>query len=174
MHQKEIDYRFCPVCGGELQSLRLKTNEPERLVCSACDFVFYLDPKVVACSLIELEGKILLLRRSIEPARGKWVIPGGYVDRGEEVREAAVRETLEECRLDIDIKDLLGVYSYTGEIPVVVVFLAEIVSGEPASADETLEVRWFAGNEIPWETLAFRSTRDALRDYASRSLGGNK
>lgn len=167
MHQKETDYRFCPVCGGQLQSLQLKPQEPDRLVCAACDFVLYMDPKVVACSLVELEGKILLLRRSIEPAKGKWVIPGGYVDRGEEVREAAVRETLEECRLEIDIKDLLGVYSYTGEIPVVIVFLAAIVSGEPSSADETLEIRWFVENEIPWETLAFRSTSDALKDYFS-------
>ena len=142
--------------------------EPPRLVCKGCGFVFYLDPKVVACTLTEMDRGILLLKRAIEPQKGKWVMPGGYVDRGEEVPAAAVRETEEECGLKTRILDLLGVYSYTGLIPVVVVYLAEVVSGELKAGDETAEARVFAKSGIPWRDLAFRSTGDAVRDYIDR------
>ncbi len=159
------EFRFCPECGGKLRHSELKTGEPQRLVCSVCGFVFYLDPKVVACSILELDEKIVLLKRGINPKKGKWVMPGGYVDRGEEVRSAAIRETEEECGLKIEIRDLLGVYSYSDHVPVVIVYLAKYVSGELAPQDETLEARWFSKSEIPWNDLAFRSTKDALSDY---------
>jgi NADH pyrophosphatase NudC (nudix superfamily) len=96
---EQPEFQFCPVCGAKLESLRLREHEPDRLVCSGCSFVFYLDPKLVACSVVELSDKILLLKRAIPPERGKWVIPGGFVDRGEEVKAAALRETVEECGL---------------------------------------------------------------------------
>ncbi|MFH1766354.1 MAG: NUDIX domain-containing protein, partial [Gemmatimonadota bacterium] len=128
-------------------------------------YVFYLDPKVVGCSIVETGGRIALLRRAIEPQKGKWVIPGGYVDRGEDVRAAAVRETAEECGLSIRIEELLGVYSYPDHIPVVIVFLAKVLSGQLTARDETAEAAWFPKAEIPWSGLAFRSTADALRDY---------
>lgn len=168
MHQHEIpDFQFCPVCGGKLNSLKLKTEEPERLVCSDCAFVFYLDPKVVACSVVEMDGKILLLKRSINPQRGKWVIPGGYVDRGEAVEDAALRETEEECGLKVRIQDLLGVYSYPGRLVVVIVYLVEHLSGDLIVGDETQEVRLFPPEEIPWNELAFLSTIDALKDFCN-------
>ncbi|MBP1739751.1 MAG: hydrolase, partial [Deltaproteobacteria bacterium] len=90
MHE-DVAFQYCPVCGGTLHSRILKLEEPERLVCSKCDFVFYLDPKVVACSIVEMDGQIVLLKRAIDPQKGKWVLPGGYVDRGEEVKAAALR-----------------------------------------------------------------------------------
>lgn len=86
-------YRFCPHCGGELELRSLKSTEPDRLVCARCGFVFYVDPKVAVGTIIEdAGGRIVLVRRAIEPGYGKWVFPGGYVDRGEEVHLAAVRE----------------------------------------------------------------------------------
>ena len=90
-HPHHVEFRFCPVCGGRLATRSLKENEPDRMVCSACEFVFYLDPKVVACAIVEWDGKIVLLKRYIDPQKGKWVIPGGYVDRGEEVKSAMER-----------------------------------------------------------------------------------
>ena len=116
MMHEEVEFRYCPVCGGTLHSRTLKPEEPDRLVCSKCDFVFYLDPKVVACSIVEMDGRIVLLKRAIDPQKGKWVLPGGYVDRGEEVKAAALRETEEECGLKIRTKELLGLYSYPGRI----------------------------------------------------------
>ncbi len=165
MHHHDPELRFCPVCGKELRTTTLKENEPPRLVCSACDFVFYLDPKVVACNIVEVDGKIVLLKRDIEPQKGKWVIPGGYVDRGEEVKAAAVRETEEECGLKTRIQRLLGVYSYTGKIPVVVVYVAQYLAGELVPGDETAEAGLFSGDQIPWKDLAFQSTVDALKDF---------
>jgi ADP-ribose pyrophosphatase YjhB (NUDIX family) len=165
MHHHEPEYHHCPVCGARLETAKIKENEPDRLVCPACEFVFYLDPKVVACAILEDDGKIVLLRRDIEPQKGKWVIPGGYVDRGETVEAAAVRETVEECGLEIRIHGILGVYSYPGKTQVVIVYLARPVSGDLIPRDETVEAGWFSEEEIPWEELAFQSTMDALSDY---------
>jgi ADP-ribose pyrophosphatase YjhB (NUDIX family) len=114
---------------------------------------------------VEKEGKIVLLRRDIEPQKGKWVMPGGYVDRGEVVEAAALRETEEECGLQIRLKNLLGVYSYPGKLEVVVVYVAEVLSGSLMVGDETQAAKLFKTVEIPWEELAFESTQDALRDY---------
>jgi 8-oxo-dGTP diphosphatase len=165
---EDVEFRFCPVCGGSLLEQTLKEGEPPRLVCSQCEFVFYLDPKVVACSIVELDGRIVLLKRAIDPQRGKWVLPGGYVDRGEEVTAAAVRETEEECGLSTRIVRLLGVYSYPGRPAAVVVYLAEYVSGELIAGDETEEVGLYGKEEIPWTKLAFQSTVDALKDYQTQ------
>lgn len=168
MHHNYI-FRHCPVCGNELKSTVIKGNEPPRLVCKDknCRFVFYLDPKLVACAIVEKDDKIVLVKRGLSPERGKWVIPGGYVDRGEEVETAAVRETKEECKIDIRLKDLLGVYSYAGYLEVVIVYLAEYESGNLEAGDESTDIRLLSPGDIPWEKLAFESTRDALRDYCN-------
>ncbi len=165
MHYHEPEFRFCPVCGGRLQSKLIHPNEPERLVCQQCQFIFYLDPKLVACSIVEMQGGILLVKRDIEPQKGKWVIPGGYVDRGEQVDKAAIRETKEECSIDISIERLLGIYSYPGRLQVVVVYVGRPIDGTLRAGDETSEVKIYPTEEIPWEELAFQSTIDALKDY---------
>ena len=162
---EDVEFRFCPVCGGSLFQKIIKEREPQRLVCSQCEFVFYLDPKVVACSIVKIDSRIVLLKRAIDPQRGKWVLPGGYVDRGEEVTAAAIRETEEECGLTTRIVGLLGVYSYPGRPAVVVVYVTEYVSGELIAGDETEEVALYGQEEIPWMQLAFQSTVDALKDY---------
>ena len=146
-------------------SARLRDNEPERLICSECGFIFYQDPKLVACSIVEVDKRIILLKRSIMPAKGMWVVPGGYVDRGEVLESAAMREALEECGIEIKITDLLGVYSYPGLTEVVVFYIADYVSGTIIAGDESLDISMVDCEEIPWDRLAFRSTKDALRDY---------
>ena len=159
-------YRFCPACGGPLESRLLKDGDPERLVCSRCAFVFYLDPKVAAGAIIRTDdGRLVLVRRAIEPGYGLWVFPGGYVDRGEEVVSAAIREAREEVGLDIHVEGLVNIYSYPGASPIIIVYAARIVGGTLCNDDECLEARLFAPDEIPWDALAFRSTGEALRDY---------
>jgi ADP-ribose pyrophosphatase YjhB (NUDIX family) len=143
----------------------LKAGEPERLVCRACGFVFYLDPKLAVIALVPLEGGVVMVRRGIEPGFGRWVIPGGFVDLGEPVEEAVVRETLEETHLLIRVNRLFNVYSYRGRETVVLAYLTDYVSGKLAAGDETLEARIFAPAEIPWDQIAFTSTRDALAEY---------
>lgn len=157
--------RFCIRCGAELVARKLKSIEPERLVCRACDYVHYVDPKIAACVICAVDGKVVLLRRAIEPSYGQWVFPGGFSDRGERLEDAATREAHEEINVRVRIERLLNVYSYSGEPVVVVVYVAAIVAGEPSVGDEAIEVRAFARDEIPWDELAFPSTRQALRDY---------
>ena len=167
MHQHdERPYAFCPLCGGGLEPRSLKSTEPERLVCTVCGFVFYLDPKVAVGTIISNDaGEIVLVRRAIEPGYGKWVFPGGYVDRGELVLSAAVREAREEAGVEIRIDRLLDVYSYPGGSPIIIVYAATMTGGCLACDDEGLEARLFAPEAIPWHDLAFRSTADALRAF---------
>ena len=164
--QNERPYSFCPMCGGSLELRSIRTGEPERLVCVACGFIFYLDPKVaVGTIIVNGAGEIVLVRRAIEPGYGKWVFPGGYVDRGEEVMVAAVREAREEVGLTIRLERLLNVFSYPGRVPVIIVYVATMTGGELECDDEGLEARFFPPDTIPWDELAFRSTDEALRQF---------
>ena len=166
----EIPYSFCPLCGADLELRSVKPTEPDRLVCKRCGFIFYQDPKVAVGTILENEEKhILLLRRAIEPGYGKWVFPGGYVDRGELVTVAAVREAREEAGLDVRIDRLLNVYSYPGRAPVIIVYVATIMGGTLAIDDESSEAKFFPPDMIPWDELAFRSTYEALREFLKRS-----
>jgi ADP-ribose pyrophosphatase YjhB (NUDIX family) len=162
----ERPYSFCPLCGGDLELRSLKPTEPDRLVCRRCGFVFYQDPKVAVGTIIRNDADhIVLVRRAIQPGYGKWVFPGGFVDRGEAVLTAALREAREEAGLDIEIERLLNVYSYPGVAPVIIVYVATMTGGTLACDDEGLEVRLFAPGDIPWDELAFRSTHEALREF---------
>lgn len=158
-------YKFCPQCGGVLAKRLLKPGEPERLVCRACGFVFYIDPKLATIAVVPLDGGVVMVRRSIDPGYGLWVVPGGFVDVGEPVEEAVVRETLEEARLAVRVERLLNVYSYRDSSTVVVAYLTKYLGGELAAGDEALEARVFAPAEIPWDEIPFRSTRAALTEY---------
>lgn len=167
----EPGFRFCPHCGGVLEGKRFKNTEPERRVCNACSFIFYEDPKIAACTIPVVDNKVVLLKRGIEPSYGKWVFPGGFMDRGERVEEAAIRETWEEANLKVEIERLLNVYSYPGQPTVIIVYLVKVVGGQLEAMDETLEVGTFSPDEIPWSELAFESTREALQEYIAMQNG---
>jgi 8-oxo-dGTP diphosphatase len=164
-------FHFCPTCGGALETRSLKTGDPDRLVCSRCGYVFYLDPKVAVGTIIDDgEGRVVLVRRAIEPGFGKWVFPGGYVDRGEHVLAAALREAREESGLVVELRGLVDIYSYAGRTPVILVYAATRVDGDLQVDEEGLEARWFARDEIPWDELAFRSTYEGIGDYFAGRL----
>jgi 8-oxo-dGTP diphosphatase len=162
------EYRFCPRCGGKLSPRVLKEGEPFRLVCGGCGFIFYLDPKVAACTICMVDGGIVLARRSIEPELGKWVFPGGFVDRGETVPDAAIRETLEEVNLRVGLTGILDAYSFPGEDVLVVVYAAHVLEGRPEAGQETEAVAAFKPEDIPWDELGFETTRTALLNYLHR------
>lgn len=160
--------RFCPLCGSDLVRVPVPPDQKEEAVCSTCGFVFYLNPKVVAGTIPAEDGRILLVRRNINPSKGKWTFPGGFVDWGETVVGAALRETLEETGLRVDLDGLVGVYSYPDAPVVIVVYRARVAGGALQLNHEIQEFAWLSPGEIPWDDLAFPSTRHALRDFLSR------
>lgn len=155
--------RHCVRCGAQLEG-----SPP---TCPVCSHVHYRDPKLAACVIFRWEGGVFLLRRSIEPGHGLWTYPGGYVDRGETVEAAAVREAREEAGVGVRLDDLLGVYSYRGQTAVILVYRGTVVEGEPRALAESLEGRPFPDERIPWDHLAFYSTSEALRDYLAVERG---
>ena len=164
------EYEFCPRCAGSLEGRVVKDGDPERLVCARCGFVFYQGPKLVAGAIIQKDGGIVLIQRAIEPGYGKWTFPGGFVERGEVAEAAAAREVLEETGAEIEVGDVVGLYSYEGQIPAIAVFAAEVVGGTLEPLDETLDVRIFPPDSLPWSEMAFPSTEDALKDYLESYL----
>ena len=143
--------KFCPSCAAALEAKEVAGRE--RPVCTRCGRVVYYDPKVAAASIIERDGKVLMVRRAIQPGYGLWSIPGGYVDRGEVVEEAAVREVWEETGLRVEIQCMIGLFSEHGHPVVVAVFAAREVGGNLRAGEETLELGFFSLDGLP--ELAF-------------------
>jgi len=157
------DARFCPRCAQPAD-----IAYPRSLNCPHCGYGAYYNPKPVACAIPRTpDDKIVLLRRAFEPGKGLWTFPGGFVDLGESVEDAAHRETREELDITIDLGELVGVYSRADDRVVLVVFAAT-TRGEPRTTEEATEVQAFKPEEIPWGELAFWSTELALRDLLAR------
>jgi len=153
------DVRFCPRCGSEAD-----IAFPRSITCARCGYGAYYNPKPVACAIPrEPDGRIWLLRRAFDPGGGLWTFPGGFVDLGESVEDAALRETREELEIDVELEGLVGVYSRPEDRVVLVVYAARAL-GTPRTTEEATEVRAYAPDEIPWAELAFWSTERALRD----------
>jgi len=162
--------RFCMACGGGLAKKYVKDEKRWRHVCSDCTVISYFNPRVVAGTVPVLKGKVVLGRRAIEPAKGYWTFPSGYVELGESVIDGAVRETWEEVGLKVKVQSLLGVFSYADAGVVTLVYLARVPSSQkPRPTHETSEVALFSPDQIPWKDLAFRSTREALQAWVGLS-----
>jgi ADP-ribose pyrophosphatase YjhB (NUDIX family) len=157
---------FCPVCGKELRERFVDEEERDRLVCVDCGHIYYQNPKIVAGTIPVKDASVWLLRRAIEPRRGFWTFPAGFMEMGETVEEAAIRETLEELNMQVELDGLVGIYSRPEMMTVHIIYQARAVS-EPAGGKESLEFRLFVPGEIPWGELAFWTTRRALEDWAN-------
>ena len=159
----------CSNCGARLVDAVPETEHRERAVCPACGFIAYVNPRLVVTTIpVTDAGEAVLLRRGIDPGRGAWAQPGGFLEVDETVAEAAVRETLEETGLLIEPGSIVGLYSRLEAAVVVVVFEARIVGGSPRTTPEALEVRAFAASAIPWDEIAFKTSYWALRDWVAR------
>ena len=151
---------FCENCGNKLTSTY--SDNVARLFCEHCKQIKYLDPKVAVVVLVTKENHLLLVKRAIEPNLGRWSFPSGYVDRGEEVEAASIREVKEETNLNIKIDRLIGVYSGKGPVILVVHSSVEF-SGHLNPNDEVSEIRWFPIDQLP--ELPFPHDCYILRDY---------
>lgn len=139
----------------------------ERDVCATCGFIHYVNPKVVTGSIVRHNDAILLCRRAIEPRRGFWTLPAGFMELGETVEQAAMREAREEANAAIVIDRLLAVYTIPRIAQVQVMFLAHLEEENVSAGPESLEVTFATWNDIPWHELAFPSVRWALEQYRS-------
>ena len=155
--------KYCPRCGHEAN-----IAYPRSITCPHCGYGAYYNPKPVAAAIpVTADNQIILLRRGFEPGKGLWTFPGGFVDLGETVEDAARREAQEEIEAEVELQHLVGVYSKPDERVVLIVFAATIATA-PRPTPEAPEVYAFARNEIPWDELAFWSTTRALQDFLLR------
>lgn len=149
-------------------------DDRERLTCPDCGFIAYENPKIVVGSVVAVDGRVLLCRRAIEPRRGFWTLPAGYMELNETVEEGARREAWEEARARIAIEGVLAVYSIARLGQVQIIFRAGLADPGFAAGPESLEVRLFAWEEIPWPEIAFPSVHwslNAWRAGAASPLG---
>jgi ADP-ribose pyrophosphatase YjhB (NUDIX family) len=159
--------RYCFLCGSPLTERYVEEEERDRLVCENCGHIHYRNPTPVAGTIPLHEGGAWLLRRAIEPRLGYWTFPAGFMELGESAEQAAMRETREELNLDVQITELLNVYSYAGHQNVHIIYLADALSS-PSLGTEALEYALFAPDTVPWDDLAFNTTAAALRDWISK------
>lgn len=152
---------YCSRCAHALEWK--ETQGKRRPVCPSCGKVVYYDPKVTAVAVVEQAGSILFIRRTVEPGLGLWSLPGGYVDRGEQVARAAEREVMEETGLEVRVEGVVGVYSQSGHPVILVVYDSVIVGGVLQPGEEASDARFFPLEDLP--ELAFERDATVLHDW---------
>lgn len=147
-------------------SLRVPDGDTlAREVCETCGFINYVNPKIVAGAVVHHDGRILMCKRAIEPRRGFWTIPAGFMEQNETAEAAACREAREEACADIVLEGLLAVYSIPRISQVQLIYKASLAEAQFAAGPESLEVALLSLDDVPWQTLAFPSVHWALRHF---------
>lgn len=161
--------RFCSRCGAALVTRHVRSAA--RRVCPACGFIHYRDPKVAVGAVVVSAGRLLLVRRVMEPEAGRWSLPAGFLDAGEDPRDAAARETLEEAGVVVRVGELLDLLvNPEGGATLFLVYAATRVAGEPQAGDDADAAAFFGPAELP--DLAFESTRTAVRRWLAGAEAG--
>jgi ADP-ribose pyrophosphatase YjhB (NUDIX family) len=161
---RDKHFKFCPRCAAGMT--RREMFGGMRPVCPQCGWIYFSDPKVAAAVLVESNERVLLVRRANEPFRGFWTLPAGFVNGGEDPAGAAMRECLEETGLTVRILRVLDVIfglEHERGADFVIVYLAEVVSGELSPADDADAAEWFARNNLP--PLAFKATKKIFENF---------
>ena len=165
--------KYCNICGAPVE-LRLPPDDNRaRHVCTSCGEVHYQNPKLIVGAIPEWQDKIMLCRRAIEPRHGLWTLPAGFMENGETTAEAAARETLEEANARVSIDELYSLYNLPYINQVHLLFRSRLLDLDFSPGVESLEVRLFSEQDIPWDTLAFRPVRFTLQHYFSDRKAGN-
>ncbi|MDA8188305.1 MAG: NUDIX hydrolase [Dehalococcoidales bacterium] len=168
--------KYCPMCGTPLAISFVAGRE--RPVCSSCSFVGYRNPAPIGLLVATKDGKMLLLRRSIDPLRGFWAPPTGYVEIDESVEEAVVRETKEETNVDVAVGGLFGVYSRSNIGVLMIAYYGKVIGGEALPLDDAEEVGYFGRDELPDQPSEYGGTAidawfaDVLEDVFVRFREG--
>ena len=154
-------FAFCPRCGSPMRTQRV-ADKPRR-ICPSCRYVYFTDPKVgVGVAVVE-NGRLLLVKRAMNPERGKWSLPAGFVDQGEDPKETATREALEETGLIVQIEGVLDVFHNppgAGGASVFILYRAQVIGGRLLAGDDAADAGFFALDQLP--ELAFTSTKAAV------------
>jgi ADP-ribose pyrophosphatase YjhB (NUDIX family) len=156
---------FCSNCGAAVTKRIPEGDTSLRDVCDQCGTIHYVNPKMVVGALAEWEGKILLCRRAIEPRRGMWTLPAGFMEMDETTAEAALRETQEEACARVDLIELYSLVNVAHIGQVHMFYRARLPEPVFAAGVESLEVALFDEADIPWDDIAFRSVALALRQF---------
>lgn len=162
---QKSDFKFCPRCGSTLSLEDLHIPNQPQLVCDACQFIFYLDPKVAVSVLVVHQGKVLLLRRAEEPGKGLWAFPAGHVERGMDPDQVVLDEVREETGLEIRDVRMIGHLTSPASGTILLIYQAAADQEDVTLNLESLEGRFFAKDEIPWSELAFPLTRRYLGQF---------
>ncbi|MDR2215917.1 MAG: NUDIX hydrolase [Nevskiaceae bacterium] len=164
--------RFCPHCGAPTAYEIPPGDNRPRQVCPACQAIHYENPRIVVGCVPEYQGRILICRRVIEPRRGYWTIPAGFMENGETLAQGAARECFEEALARVEIGSMLSIVDIPEARQVHVFFRARLIDGSFGAGPESLESQLVDESGIPWAELAFPSSRHALRGYlADRAAG---
>lgn len=165
--EQRMDVKYCSVCGAEMTNRVPDDDDHVRPVCDSCGHVHYDNPKLVVGCIPILGDRVLLCRRNIEPQKGKWTLPAGYLENGETVQEGAVRETLEETRSRVAIIAPYRMFNLVFVHQIYLMFRARLMDNDFGPTKESTQVRLFSESEIPWEEIAFESIRQTLADFFS-------
>ena len=157
--------KYCSDCGSAI-SLKIPAGDSrERHVCDQCGTIHYINPRIIAGTLPVYDNKVLLCRRAIEPRKGFWTLPAGFMENGETTEQAAARETVEEAEANVTIHGLYTVFNLPHISQVYMFFLADLVDGKYGVGEESLETQLFDESEIPWKELAFPTIYRSLKLY---------
>ncbi|WP_124705408.1 NUDIX hydrolase [Sulfuriferula multivorans] len=163
---------FCSECGSDVIHTIPDGDNRLRHVCLQCNTIHYQNPKMVVGCLPEWGDKILLCKRAIEPQYGLWTLPAGFMENNETTQQGALRETMEEAGARVEIEHLFTLYNLPYISQVYLMFRARLLDLDFAPGPESLEVRLFSEDEIPWDQIAFRTIEQTLRLYfADRRKG---
>jgi ADP-ribose pyrophosphatase YjhB (NUDIX family) len=157
--------KFCNQCGAEVTGKIPAGDNRLRYVCISCEEIHYQNPKIVAGCIPENEGKVLLCKRAIEPRYGYWTLPAGFMELEETSLEAALRETLEEANARVIVSELYTVLNLPYVSQVYMMYRAQLQDLDFSAGEESLEVKLFAENEIPWDNIAFTTIKYTLKFY---------
>ena len=157
--------QHCRACGGTARYEVPSDDNRERAVCTDCGTIHYENPLNVVGTVPVWEDRVLLCRRNIEPRRGLWTLPAGFLELGETTVEGALRETVEEAGADVEMGPLFTLLNVVRVGQIHLFYLASMRRPEFVPGPETIEARLFRESDIPWEEIAFRTTRETLLRY---------